>query len=367
MPEFAAARDLLERAVLEGEIPGAVAVVGTRDARISLGAFGVRRYLSNQQGLNQQGSNQQSGEAVSEDTRYDLASLTKVVATLSAILNLLSAGKLELETPIGDFFSNAGWFQSPSLAGATVRQLLTHSSGLPAWKPIFALASSRLAAVGNVLQTPLEHPVGEVVYSDLGFILLGLLVERLSGERQDAFVRRELFAPLGMASTGYGPVTNVPVAATEDCGWRNRMLEGEVHDENAFALEGVAGHAGLFGTADDVARYAQAWLRLEPVLGLEDVLREATREQVSCLMNGSRVRRGLGWLLKGDDPFAGRAATPEGFGHTGFTGTSLWLESERNWFAVLLTNRVHPSRTCGQGVHRLRQRFHEAVAAELVG
>lgn len=350
MAEFAAARAVLASAVRDGEIPGAVAVVGTAQARHALGAFGLRR---------------QGGAAVSEDTRYDLASLTKVMATLPLILKLVSSGKLTLETEVGDLFSNAGWFQDRSLGGATVRQLLTHSSGLPAWQPLFAQASSRLTAVGAVLQARLEHPPGEVVYSDLGFILLGLIVERVRRARQDEVAQQELFAPLGMTHTRYGPLVGAPVAATEDCSWRNRVLEGEVHDENAFALEGVAGHAGLFGTADDVARYAQAWLRLEPVLGEAGLLREAAREQLTCYLNGARVRRGLGWLLAGDDPFAGRAATPAGFGHTGFTGTSLWLEPEQGWFAALLTNRVHPSRRGGQGIHRLRQRFHEAVAAEL--
>lgn len=352
MAEFAAARAVLENAVQGGEIPGAVAVAGTAQTRVSLGAFGLRR---------------RGGAAASEDTRYDLASLTKVMATLPLVLKLVSDGKLALETEVGELFSNAGWFQDRSLGGATVRQLLTHSSGLAAWQPLFAQASSRLTAVGAVLQARLEHPTGKVVYSDLGFILLGLIVERVRRARQDEVAQHELFAPLGMTHTRYGPLVGAPVAATEDCGWRGRVLEGEVHDENAFALEGVAGHAGLFGTADDAARYAQAWLRLEPVLGEAALLREAAREQLSCVMNGARVRRGLGWLLAGDDPFAGRAATPAGFGHTGFTGTSLWLEPEQGWFAALLTNRVHPSRRNGQGIHRLRQRFHEAVAAELAG
>ena len=351
MPAFAAARAVLEQAVVEAEIPGAVAVVGTRESRHALGAFGLRRY---------------GGGAASEDTRYDLASLTKVVATLPAVLRLISEGRLELDTQVGELFSNAGWFQTPSLAEASVRHLLTHSAGLPAWTPVFAQASTRLAAVGNVLQTRLERPPGDVVYSDLGFILLGLVVERLRRARQDEVVQRELFAPLGMTCTSYGPISGTPVAATEDCGWRGRLLEGEVHDENAFALDGVAGHAGLFGTAEDVARYAQAWLRLEPLLGHAELLRESAREQAAGVVSGQRVRRGLGWLLSGDDPFAGRAATPAGFGHTGFTGTSLWLEPEQNWFAVLLSNRVHPSRKHGQHLHRLRQAFHEAVAAELV-
>lgn len=337
-----AAKKALEGAVEWRDIPGAVAIVGTAKERHTVTVSGVRRY---------------GGEAVTLDTRYDLASLSKVVSTLPCILRLVSDGEISFDDTVGHFILNAGWFQTPSLADVTVRQLLTHTSGLSAWRPLFAWVSERQTGLANVLQSELPNPKGGIVYSDLGFIALGAIIERVSKLRQDEFVKRHIFEPLGMNETSYGPLEHVPVAATEDCGWRNRVLEGIVHDENAFALGGVAGHAGLFGTANDLATYAQAWLNIDSRLGREDVLLETIKEHVT----DGKLRRGLGWLLKSDDSFAGKFATTKGYGHTGFTGTSIWLEPEQNWFSVLLTNRVHPTRNHGEHMHEIRQAFHHAL------
>lgn len=337
-----AAKKGLEAAVARGVVPGAVAVAGDTEHASLVSACGVTRL---------------GGPAVTTETRYDLASLTKVVGTLPAVLALIQAGELSLDDPVRRFFSQAGWLQTPSLGDATVRQLLTHTAGLPAWKPLFALAAGRLSALGNVLQTPLAHPAGRVVYSDLGFIVLGATVERVSGVRLDTFTQDHVFGPLGLTETGYGVLDGASVAATEDCGWRGRLLEGEVHDENAFVFGGVAGHAGLFGTARDLARYAQAWLRLDAPFAATELLRGATREHV----RGEGGRRGLGWFLAGAGSSAGHYASRAAYGHTGFTGTSLWLDPVGGRFAVLLTNRVHPSRGCGEGVGALRVAFHDLV------
>ena len=345
---YAAARHILEEAVTRGDIPSAIAIAGNRCDQQLITATGVRHYASETEVT----------PLVTRETVYDLASLTKVVATLPAILKLIDAHEIALGDPVKRFFSNAGWFQQPTIADATVQQLLTHTSGFPAWKPLFALVSTRETAVANVLQTALEHPPGHYAYSDLGFMLLGALIERVSGARQDVFVTREVLEPLGMHNTRFGPVLGIPVAATEDCGWRNRLLEGEVHDENAFVMTGIAGHAGLFGTADDLARYAQAWLTFDARLASEHLLRQAVSEHLEQHGN----RRALGWALNGKEVSAGRAASQRAFGHTGFTGTSLWCDPEQGWFAVLLTNRVHPSRTRGQGIQALRAAFHDAVA-----
>jgi CubicO group peptidase (beta-lactamase class C family) len=340
------AENMLLDAVRSGVVPGAVALASRLGS--SGGRAGVPRPVSF-------GVRRDGGPAVTSDTRYDLASLTKVVATLPSVLRLASDGELSLDERIGHYFSNAGWFQTPSLADATVRQLLTHTSGLPAWRTLFAEITGRRTALAAVLQTPLEQP-GKVVYSDLGFMLLGALVERVSGVRLDRFAKREIFTPLGMGDTRFGPLSGVPVAATEECGWRGRLLEGEVHDENATVWDGIAGHAGLFGTAADLGRYCRAWLERDPRLGSEELLTEATSEQAR---GEDGARRGLGWLLAFDGSFAGRKAT--GYGHTGFTGTSLWLEPEAESFAVLLTNRVHPHRAKRQGIAELRIAFHEAL------
>lgn len=336
------AKEVVETAVAQGVVPGAVAVAGDKERVIPVAACGVTRL---------------GGPPVWAETRFDLASLSKVVGTLPAVLKLVEAGAVGLESPVRRFFSNAGWFQSPSLGDVTVRQLLTHTSGLPAWRALYATAADRLTALGSTLQTPLEHPSGRVVYSDLGFILLGAVVERVSGLRLGAFTQTQVFGPLGLETLRYGVPAGVLVAATEDCGWRGRLLEGEVHDENAFAFGGVAGHAGLFGTALDVARYAQAWLRLETPFASPDLLRRATQEHAG----EGDLRRALGWGLAGRGSSAGRHASPAAYGHTGFTGTSVWIDPERGRFAVLLTNRVHPSRFGGEGIHDLRVRFCDAV------
>jgi len=340
------ARRVLEEAVGRGEVPGAVGVVGDRHAHQLVAACGVTRL--------------EGGAPVTPETVFDLASLTKVVSTLPCVLALVQEGEIGLDDPVRRFFSNAGWFQAPSLGDATVRGLLTHTTGLSAWVPLFARVGGRHTALGSVLQARLEHPVGRVVYSDLGFILLGAIVERVSGQRQDDFARERVFEPLEMAHTGYGAPPGVQVAATEDCGWRGRLLQGEVHDENAWVMDGVAGHAGLFGTAGDVARYARAWLRLEAPFASPELMREAVTEH--ALGEGALSRRGLGWQLHTAGSSAGRFASKRAFGHTGFTGTSLWVDPEGGWFAVLLTNRVHPSRERGERVHDLRVAFHEALA-----
>ena len=343
--DILAARLGLEAAARRAEVPGVVAVTGDAENAALVTACGVTRL---------------GGPPVNAETRFDLASLSKVVGTLPAVLALVAAGEVSLDDPVRRFFSNAGWFQTPSLGDVSIRQLLTHTSGLPAWRPLYAEAGTRLSALGNLLQTSRVHPAGEVVYSDLGFMLLGALVERVSRLRLEVFTQTHVFGPLGMTATAYGVPAGASVAATEDCGWRGRLLEGEVHDENAFVFDGIAGHAGLFGTAFDLARYAQAWLRVDAPFAAPKLLREATLEHAR---DAAGVRRGWGWQLEGEGSSAGHYASPSAYGHTGFTGTSLWLEPGKNRFAVLLTNRVHPSRTCGQTIHALRVAFHDAVFA----
>jgi CubicO group peptidase (beta-lactamase class C family) len=331
-----------------------VALTGNRNASGEAHTFGLRR---------------QGGEAVTADTRYDLASLTKVVATLPSVLLLASAGELSLDQPLRHWFSSAGWFKQPSLGNVTIRQLLSHNSGLSAWSGIFTTTRDRLTALAAALQSEIAAPGGEATYSDLGFMLLGALVERISGQRLDRFAAEHIFTPLGMHDTGFIPLdpagrpesdqAGVAYAATEYCGWRNRLLEGEVHDENCFAWQGVAGHAGLFGTAADLGLYARAWLNLDPRLGNSELLLDAQREHART--SGGEPR-GLGWLLAHPDSFAGPEVS--GYGHTGFTGTSLWLDPAADRFAVLLTNRVHPDRNLVPSITGVRRAFHAAAWQE---
>lgn len=336
----------LTDALARGVTPGGVLQYGSGDILHDPIAFGK---LSD------------DGRDVSVGTRYDLASLTKVVATLPSVLQLITADELALDRPIRHWFSNSGWFQKPSLADTTVRQLLAHNSGLPNWIPLFTHTRDRLLALGMVQQSPVNAPGGTALYSDLGFMLLGALVERVSGQRLDDYAREQVFRPLGMDDTDFRPILpdgspqptgNLVFAPTENCGWRNRLLVGEVHDENCYAWHGVAGHAGLFGTAADLGRYAQAWLRLDSRLGSAELLAEAIKLQART---ETGEPRGLGWLLSHADGFAGPIP---GYGHTGFTGTSLWLDPDADRFTVLLTNRVHPDRHRNPPITDLRRSVH---------
>ncbi len=316
-------------------------MTGTTSGSLRTHAFGVE---------------QLGGRAVTPETRYDLASLTKVMATLPAVLQLAGAGHVDLDGPLVRYFSNI----HPGLEQVTPRQLLSHSSGLPAFSRVFTVTQSRLVALGATLMTEPVGPPGPAVYSDVGFMLLGALVERVTRQRLDAYVQEHVFSPLGLHSLHFtpdGPHEGVSYAATEDCSWRNRLLVGEVHDENCSAWEGVSGHAGLFGTAEDVAGYARAWLRLDERLAPPALLRASLQEHA---VTADGERRGLGWVL-GPASWAGDAA---GYGHTGYTGTSIWCDPDTDRFAVLLTNRVHPDRNVLKAMNPVRRQFHEAAWAE---
>lgn len=327
-----------------GAVPGAVILVGDAERSWEPIVAGVRRL---------------SGPSVTPDTRFDLASLTKVVGCLPLLLRFLEAGELRLDDTVRRFFHNAGWFQAPSLADVTLEDLATHRSGLPAWKPLFATVPDRRTAVANTLQTELSGAAGSYVYSDLGVMVLTAVLERVAGERLDAVLEREVLTPLRMRHTGYGPVAaGVPVAATEDDGLRGGVLEGVVHDENAWIMDGVSGHAGLFGTAEDLLLYGRAWLLREAPFAAGDWLDQAVRDR----SQGDGPRRGLLWRLAEPGWAFGQGPSAGAYGHTGFTGTSLCIDPEQGWICVMLTNRVHPDRASGEGVTELRWVVHEAIA-----
>lgn len=347
--------DRLEQAfgVLRAEIgagllPGAVAVIARGGVVAAHRALGWRQL-------------QPEPRPMEPDTLFDLASLSKVVATLPAVLTLLEQGAFRLDDPVCRFFPA---FSGGGREEVTIRHLLTHSSGLAADLRLWEVQGTREERIAHVLAQPLESPPGSrVVYSDLGFIILGELVSLVSGQPLDQFVRRAVFEPLGMQHTGYRPPASLRdrCAATEYRDYLGRWQCGEVHDEKAAALGGVAGHAGLFSTAPDVAAYAQMWLTGGPLSPA--TLAAATRNQTGSLAEG----RGLGWIVSrpGDTHLScGDLFTPGSFGHTGFTGTSLWIDPARQLLVVLLTNRVHLGRQ--QHIIRLRPRFHNAVAAALL-
>lgn len=304
-------------------------------------------------------------------TIYDLASLTKVIGLTTACLLLVDEGKLDLEAPVRMYLPE---FQGADKDRVTIRHLLTHSSGLPAWRPLFKDAATRTAALTLVDTTPLTVAPGDsFIYSDLGAITLAQVVERIAGEPLDTFLARRVFEPLGMNRTRYLPPPGwrARIAPTErDTVFRHRLMHGEVHDENAGRLGGVSGHAGLFSNAPDLARFA-GWLLAArsgsvtpgvtlPTPRSETVVRFTTRQR---LPPGSS--RALGWDTPSQPSSAGTRLSEQAFGHTGFTGTSIWIDPEKDLFIILLSNRVHPTRA-NTRIMRVRPRVADLVVEALV-
>ncbi len=332
---FRSVRTLLETGVNEGAFPGAVVHVGWRGRIIfsdAVGRFG-----------------DDDSRPVSEHTIYDLASLTKVVGLTTAVMLLVTDGRIDLDDRVVSYLPS---FRGEGKADVTVRHLLTHTSGLEAWRPFHLETASRGEALDSIMAARLEARPGErYVYSDLGAITLGRIVESVSEISLDEFLQQRVFGPLAMVSTRYRPSSeNVDrIAPTEYDAWRGRLVRGEVHDENAARLGGVAGHAGLFSTAPDLGRFL-LWIldayhgRLDDAAPLS--VPSALVRQFTSLQPGPRgSTRALGW----DTPSArgssaGTRLSRTSFGHTGFTGTSMWVDPTRDLFVILLTNRVHPTR-----------------------
>lgn len=304
--------------------------------------------------------------AMTPYTVFDMASLTKVMATTPSILILAERGKLRLDDPVSMFVPEFG---AGGKKDITIRDILTHTSGLPDhirfWKQGLQ-GEEILTAICNLELSDYGEPGKHVVYSDLGLIILGEVLRRVSGVNIAEFSRREIFEPLGMTSTGFLPPESIKyqIAATEYREDLNKITWGAVHDENAYALGGIAGHAGLFSTALDTARYALMWLG-EGVQAEKRVLSPATISAATKEQVNLEERRGIGWMLKSrTHSSGGDFLSDSAFGHTGFTGTSLWCDPEKNLAIILLTNRVHAGREGIEHV-RLRARFANAVCAAI--
>ncbi len=301
--------------------------------------------------------------AVSSGTMFDLASLTKVVATTAMAMILYERGVLDLETPVVAIVPEFAT-TDPRRASVSVRMLLAHSSGLPAYEKLFLRANTREELLALAFTTELAADPGtHAEYSDIGFIILGTLLERLADESLDSFCQREVFGPLAMAHTTFNPVKTlretIPPTA-EDRTFRHCIIQGEVQDENASMLGGVAGHAGLFSTTEDLARFAHSMLNGGyPILRPETVdlftRRESTPEGTS---------RALGWDTASSPSQSGKHFGPRAFGHLGYTGTSLWIDPDRQLSITLLTNRTWPD--CqNQAIKKVRPAVHDAVVAAL--
>ena len=345
---------LLDRAAADGAFPGGVLAVGWN------GQFAVHAF----------GKLELYGEAydVDEDSMYDVASLTKPIVTATAVMLLAQQGRLDLNRPVvnylPDFAAAAKSDPNPAWrARITPRMLLLHDSGLPDHREFFKEAKGHDAILARVLAEPLiSEPGKQIVYSDLGFILLGEIVERLTGESLAVLAKREIFQPLGMDRSMFNPSRRLrdDIAPTEkDTTFRKRQIWGEVHDENAWAMGGIAGHAGLFSTADDISAFAQLILN-GGIYGHERLLARSTIQEFTARHKIGNSARTLGWDVPEEASSSGRYFSASSFGHLGFTGTSLWIDPERKLFVVLLTNRVNPTRA-NEKIRQVRPALHDTV------
>ncbi|WP_019008438.1 serine hydrolase domain-containing protein [Deinococcus aquatilis] len=328
-----ATRALLERAVGSGGIPGA--------------ALGIV-WATGQRDTLMLGHAQLQPEAVPLQPSFwwDLASLIKPLFTAQAVLRATEAGRLDLDDPLSAHLPDLAWMQTTTLKERTLRQLLTHTAGLPAWSPLYTWGTAATIRA-RVLQEPwsMAEP-GSVVYSDLGYILLGRVLERVYGQLLADFVLDD-----GL-TFGPDPAHSV---ATEHCLWRERLLRGETHDENAAALGGVSGHAGLFGTLEGVLAQAEALLRGGWLSPAAQALAAQPHAEGRTL---AFVQAQPGWS-------GGSLCSPQAFGHTGFTGTGFWVDPVQGVAWVLLTNRVHPTRHSGFDIQGLRRAVGNTVLAAL--
>jgi CubicO group peptidase (beta-lactamase class C family) len=313
--------------VNRGVYPGAVVIVGRGNSILHARGFGRLSWTA--------GARSPSPDS----TLYDLASLTKVVATAGAALLLVDRGRLDLDAPVSRYLTR---FNRPAQRQITVRMLLDHTSGLRPYVEFYKQASTPAGIISLVLREEPVRPPGEsAVYSDINAMLLSLVIEGIAGESLDRFSRRELFEPLGMTQTVFRPSASQRRRAAPSYSDRRRTIAGVVHDRNARDLGGVAGHAGLFSTAADLARFAQWWLRDGQV---GDTRLVSSRVMQSFLeRNDASGTRLLGWdspdpEVEGGSVF-GTMLSNSAFGHTGWTGTQLWIDPDKDLFVVLLTNR----------------------------
>ncbi len=335
-------------------------------------------------------------EQVRPETQFDLASLTKPIATTAMAMLLYQRGLLELDAPIigtiPEFRTDSTGQPDPPRHEVTFRMLLAHSSGLPAYEKLFRKAHTRHELIAQAVATPLAAPPGtRTEYSDIGFIILGVALERLAEEELDAYCHREVFGPLAMTGTTFNPSPElrpkIPPTADERedqrgagaparelyppevkpsashqkprSTFRNRIIQGEVQDENAYLLDGVAGHAGLFATAEDVAMFAHAMLQ-----GGGPILRPETLSLFTRRDTTPNSSRTLGWDTPSIPSQSGKYFGPKSYGHLGYTGTSLWIDPDRQLTITLLTNRTWPD-CANQSIKQLRPQFHDAVIEAL--
>ncbi len=351
---LAPAYTLLERAVADGAFPGGALAVGLEN-KLVVHPFGKF-------------TRDAKAAPVRADTIYDLASLTKPIVTTTCVMILVQQKRLDLDAPLSRLLPewSAAAKNDPNpawRARVTPRMLLLHDSGLPAHRDFYKNAKGHDRVLALVMAEPLVHEPGkQIEYSDLGFILLGEIVQRLTGESLAEFARKEIFSPLGMKASLFNPprALRASIPPTEDdLSYRKRLIQGEVHDQNAWAMGGIAGDAGLFSTAGDVAVFAQMILN-GGIYAHHRIVSRATISEFTAHQTIGNSARTLGWDVALVPAATGRFFSARAFGHYGFTGTSLWIDPERNLFIILLTNRVNPS-VDNIKIRRVRPALHDAI------
>jgi serine-type D-Ala-D-Ala carboxypeptidase len=376
-----AAWDVVWNAVRKQELPGAVALVQWRGKVVLHEEAGWAAMESERRPMD-------------TDTIFDLASLTKPLVTAPLVLQLADRGAISLDEHACRYLPAMARFAGGQV---TVRQLLTHTSGLPAWSPLYVWAQTSADALRTIAEMDGAYaPGSRVVYSCLGYIILGLLLEEVTGQSLAELARCSLVEPLDLRDTGYGQNIDATRCAWTECGnryeqasvataglsfhgWREEYIPGTVHDGNAwYAMGGISGNAGLFGTARDVGVLGQMWLDRGKVAGTRVLSEGAVTAATADCTPGLNEARGLGWQVNRpvhvdgatdtvEPGSAGTQLSERAFGHTGFTGTSLWIDPDLNLVAVLLTNRVHPTVGDAATIRNLRSSFHDALVASLRG
>ena len=322
-------RTVLDAAVADGAFPGAFAVVGNHAGILAEYGAGHLDWAPSPR--------------PDAHTMWDLASLTKVIGMTTAMMQLVEQGKVALDAPVDRYLPE---WTGPRKHEVTVRNLLTHTSGLPAFRAYDQVTTNADRIAALMMAEPLEAPPGtRYVYSDIGAWLAGQIVERVSGQRLDRYLADHVFGPLGMTETMYNPPDSLRarIAPTEVDPKRGGKLRGKVHDERAYYLGGISAHAGLFSSGADLARFAELYLN-GGALGSVRLFRPQTAVQFTARQDTALSNRALGWEKPNGTNSAGHLMSPAAFGHTGFTGTSIWIDPAQDRFIILLTNRVDPTR-----------------------
>lgn len=349
---FTEADRLIENAISDSAFPGAVLLVSKYGEIIHQKAYGHHTYAL-------------SAPKVSINSIFDLASVSKVVGTTTAAMMLIDRGKLNLDEKVISYLPE---FNNNGKENVTIRNLLLHNSGLAPFKKYYDIYSTAEEVINDIMNlTPEQKPGSKYVYSDLGMITLQKVMEKVSGKSLDKFLDENLFIPMGMNSTMYNPPPELKdnCMPTElDDFWRMRQLQGEVHDERAFMLNGVAGHAGLFSNAPDLAKFLQMILQKGNYQGKQYIKPETV--ELFTKKQSDQSSRGLGWDTKSPEgSSAGQYFDITSYGHTGYTGTSVWTDPTKNLFVILLTNRVYPTRNNNK-LSKVRPLIHDVIYKAVV-